>query len=102
MAEYYHVLDYRSLPLRLLATLAAGLPHSSRSFLNIAGESTTLDTKLLAGVLDSLHLIIWQLSGARGRRPDFVLDALNDKHGDVQAYDDAESFEAALREIKGG
>ena len=37
-AQYYHVLDWRSLPVRLAATLAAGLPPDSRCMMHLAGQ----------------------------------------------------------------
>ena len=47
MAETYHVLDWRALPLRLAATLAAGLPETSRSLRKAAGRTVDFETKFL-------------------------------------------------------
>lgn len=59
MAETYHVLNYRALPVRLLATLAAGLPADSRSKLRQADMRVSQDTLLLASAVDALYLLVW-------------------------------------------
>ena len=59
MAETYHVLDYRALPVKLLATLACGLRPSSRSMLKLRGENVPLETLLLAAMADRLAWLQW-------------------------------------------
>lgn len=59
MAETYHVLDYRALPVKLLATLACGLRPNSRSMLKLAGENVPLETLLLASMADRLAWLQW-------------------------------------------
>ena len=58
-AEVYHVLDYRALPARLVATLAAGLGPGSRIRMKIAGETITTDTMLRAVIADMTSLLFW-------------------------------------------
>lgn len=59
MAETYHIYDYKSVPCRLLGTLAAGLRDSSRIKQKLAGITSDPQTVLLASVLDVLQLILW-------------------------------------------
>ena len=94
------MLDWRSLPVRLAATLAAGLPPDSRCMLP---EKTLMD----AAAVDALHRIEWRLIGCPGSRPpDSILAALTDPDtgdaGNVQSFDSPEDFEAALAAMKGG
>lgn len=58
LAETYHIYDYRSLPLRLVATLSAGLGENSRIMKKRQGWKTSLNTILLAVIADRLNIII--------------------------------------------
>ena len=99
------MLDWRSLPLRLAATLAAGLPEDSRSMMKASGKTVPLPIELQAYTADRLTQILWRLSND-SRTPPSVLDRL---HGlsaggdtDVQSYNSPDEFEAALAALKGG
>lgn len=100
------MLHWRRLPLRLAATLAAGLPRDSRSMQRLAGQKAPESLLLQAAVVDSLHGIEWQLAGCPGGRPPAsVLAALNGRQedgGEVRAYDSPEDFEAACAALRGG
>lgn len=79
MAQYYGVLDYTTLPMRTCATLAKGLPADSRTFRKLSNTRLSLTDALLARVLDSLNILIWQNTkdGHRGRKkPKSVYEAL--------------------------
>lgn len=103
--EYYHIYDYRSLPLFLVATLAAGLRDDSRIKQHARGEYQSQNTLLLAVIADKLSNLIWGLSedGARGINPPAsIFNALtgrnnadNDDDDDVMVFDSVEDFEAA-------
>ena len=78
-AEYYHVLYWRELPLKLAATLAIGLPADSRSKRRISGIDVPIETLLLAKITDLLATWVWWNSedGSKGRnRPQSVVAAL--------------------------
>ena len=100
------MLDWRSLPPRLAATLAAGLPENSRSMLRQAGQTVSVENQLQASIADTLNRIEWQLLGKPGNMPKSILSALtgtgsgNDAE-DVQSYEGPEEFEAALAALKG-
>lgn len=53
------MLDWRALPLRLAATLAAGLPETSRSLRKAAGRTVDFETELLAYAADRLTQVLW-------------------------------------------
>lgn len=104
MAETYGVFDWRALPLRLAATLAAGLPGSSRSMRKLAGTEYSTDTLLLASAVDNLAMLVWLNSsdGAKGHnRPQSILEALigkGEKQTDYMVFNSAEEFRRAYDE----
>lgn len=70
-AQTYHILDWRTLPLALAATLAAGLPEGSRSMRRLLGLNAPLETVLLAQIADRLAVWLWWHTedGRAGRKP---------------------------------
>lgn len=56
-AETYHIYDYRSLPLRLVATLAAGLGDTSRIITNTTEAKASTTNTILAIIADHLGSI---------------------------------------------
>lgn len=102
LAETYGVLDYRSLPAQLVATLAAGLGDDSRSKRSLTNRSATRSETLLAAAVDRLSRIAWLLSFVcphQGEPPKSVLRAIlgeekNAASMDVQVYASAEDFDA--------
>lgn len=98
-AETYHVLDLDALDVRLAATLAAGLPPTSRIRRKLGGSEYSADTILLASAVDNLALIRWlnTTDGEKGiNRPESVLAKLlgEKTESDVMTFADAQSFEA--------
>lgn len=99
------MLDWRSLPLRLAATLAAGLPEYSRSMMKASGKTVPLHIELQAYTADRLTQILWGLSNDTRTVPSVLADLHGlsaDSDTDVQSYDSPEEFEAALAALKGG
>ena len=101
-AEVYHVYDWRSIPVKLAATLAAGLPDNSRSIGRLVGLPCGMDTLLLAAIADRLSLLVWSKTkdAQKGRkRPQMITDGLLKKSDkkDIEAFSDVDSFEAARR-----
>lgn len=101
-AETYHVLDWRSLPVRLAATLAAGLPETSRIRMKMAGVKTSASLLMQAAMVDRLSLLVWMQTkdGQKNRRrPKSVAEMLTgeEKRSTVQAFDSEEDFWAAIR-----
>lgn len=107
MAETYGVFDWRGLPLVTAATLAQGLPASSRTARALSGSGDQeVGTLLLALIADRLGHIAWMFSedGASGQNhPPSILAALTGtepENGD--GYDSGEDFLAAWAAITGG
>lgn len=59
MAETYNIYNYKSVPCRLLGTLAAGLRDSSRIKQKMAGITSDPQTVMIASILDAVNLIWW-------------------------------------------
>ena len=92
-AERYHVLDWRALPVRTAAALAAGLEADTRIMRKLIGAPTDLQTLLLAMIADFVHILAWQHSrdGAEGRNaPKSILKLILEKNADLGA----EGFES--------
>ena len=107
MAETYGVLDWRALPLVTAATLAQGLPASSRVVRALTGTSEPeLELRLLAVIADRVGHIAWMFSedGQRGKiHPPSLLAAMSgagEREGD--GYDSGEEFFAAWAALTGG
>lgn len=101
-AEVYGVFDWEKLPVRLAATLAAGLGRDSRTCRALSGVPYTVSEIMLARALDALNLILWD---GRGQRPASFWEAMSrDCEGtesDVVTFASGDDFmEARARYIK--
>ena len=108
-AETYQVFDYKSLPARLVATLAAGLRDNSRIKMKMAGVPCSNETLLLAMAVDRLSLLFWAKTedGQKNRnRPESIymrILGLNEKpENNVVAFENGCDFEAARKKILNG
>lgn len=103
LAETYHILDYRSLPVQLVATLSAGLRDDSRIKLKAADSPVSLDTVILATIADNLTLLRAGFDSRNRAKPHLFTEALSGegKKKKVKGFRTAQEFEAALKRIKG-
>ena len=103
LAETYRIYDYRSLPVKLVATLSAGLRDDSRIKLKAADTSVGLDTVILAAIADNLTMLRAGMSSKDKGEPFLFLEALQgeNKRQKTKGFATAEQFEAALRRIRG-
>lgn len=105
LAETYRIFDYRSLPVKLVATLAAGLRDDSRIKMKIAGVKGTGKEFLLATIADRLGLIIYALCGGKGDRPESIADNYYDKQepkSEYKSFSSPEAFREAWNKATGG
>lgn len=107
LAETYHILDYKSVPVEVLSILAAGLRDDSRIKLKMSGLKISLDRLLMARMVDSLALIVWSKTedASKGRnKPKSITEALTAKPKEetVKTYSTPEEFESAWKKITGG
>lgn len=85
------------------ATLAAGLPETSRSLRKAAGRTVDFETELLAYAADRLTQVLWWLHSDTSKPPSVLADLRGEADtSNVQCYASAEEFDAALAALKGG
>lgn len=107
LAEVYHIYNYRSLPVFLVATLAAGLGDNSRIKMKMRGELVTREVLMLSVIADRLGVLIAGLSGEE-KAPQSFIDLIYGEDGneisksDVQAFITPEDFEKAREKILKG
>ena len=102
LAETYHIYDYRSLPVKLVATLSAGLRDDSRIKLKATGSPVGLDTVILAAVADNLSMIRAGFSKDGRAKPYLFTEAIRgETKPKVKGFKTATEFEAALKRIRG-
>ena len=104
LAETYHIYDYRSLPVQLVATLSAGLRDDSRIKLLAAGSPVSLETMILAAIADNLTVLRAGFSkDGKSKKPFLFTEVIygKSKKTNVQSFASADAFEKALARIRG-
>ena len=98
LAETYNVLDYRSLPIMLLATLAAGLHDDSRIKMKLGGLREVAPTFLAVHSADVLTMILSSLLGAK-EKPTLFREIMTDKlsRENTTGFSSIDEFEEARR-----
>lgn len=85
-AETYQIYNYRRLPLRTAAILANGLNSNSRIKRKLAGLDQSIDTLLLACIVDRLSLLLWRdtKDASKGKnKPESMYELLTSSNKDV-------------------
>ena len=100
LAETYHVFDYRSLPVRLVATLCSGLRDNSRIKMKASKKPISNETFLLAVIADRIELLRHMFSSDKGK-PMLLTDALSKEETSAPGFATGEELEKALAEIRG-
>lgn len=110
LAETYNIYDYRSLPVKLVATLSAGLRANSRIKLSANGSSVPQDTLLLATIADRVEAFRYGFSedASKGRNKPISLVSImlgeetkKENKSGVTSFNTPEEFEVALARIRG-
>lgn len=103
LAETYHILDYRSLPVLLVAALSAGLRDNSRIKLKAAESSVSLETIILAAIADNLTMLRAGMDTKNRSKPFLFTEAIRgeSKKQKVKGFRTAQEFEATLKRIRG-
>lgn len=105
-AEYYHIYNWRELPISYAATLAFGLSDNSRSKMALSGTKAPLNTVLLAAAVDRLSYLVWAKTkdAQSGKNAPKMITPLilSDEDDKTEAYDTAEDFFAAWERLTKG
>lgn len=98
MAETYHILDWRALPLTLAATLTAGLRDDSRIKMAEADIPVSAQTLFIATCADALKILVWHNTedARKGKNPPkMILNSLfADKQNETTGFDSPAEFMA--------
>ena len=110
-AETYQIYDYRSLPPKTVATLAAGLRDDSRIKLRASGLPVSQDTLLLATISDRIEALRYGFSqeSKSGKQPFSLVRFLlgeeqtqkKDNNSETMAFDSPEDLMQALAKARG-
>lgn len=100
LAETYHIYDYKSLPLKLVATLSAGLRENSRIGMLSQNISVTQDTLLLAMIIDRIEAFRYGFM-AESNPPQSIAEILLNQEKKTAGFSSVEEFEAELARIRG-
>ena len=109
LAETYHIYDYRSLPVQLVATLSAGLRDDSRIKIKMSGMKMDFNKYILAALFDKVNWLCWTKTenAQHGRNvPERILslllqDAPNTSVEEFQVFDSPEAFEQERQRLLG-
>lgn len=107
LAETYRILNYRELPVQLLATLSVGLGPNSRIKMKLNKINQTTETILLSMIADYLRVALWQNSvdGSKNINfPSLICDSIFEKNKlkNISVFESAEDFEKAKNMILKG
>ena len=89
----------------MIATLAVGLPASSRIVRKYSGTTLTTDQMLLALIADSLNNLIYGLSTKKGKKkPQSIFKALSKKKekDELMSFKTPEEYEAFMAKKREG
>jgi hypothetical protein len=102
-AETYGIYNYRSLPARVAAVLAAGLRENSRIKMKMNNEQISRELFMQAIIADRLGVICYGLSDGTAQKPPSILDMIlgeggqTGKASDVCLFSTPEEFERAWK-----
>lgn len=104
MAETYRVYDLHALPVRTLATLAAGLRADSRIKMKASGIKEVPLELILTDIADNLRAFIFGLAGSK-EKVETWRDVISEEdkvkppeqNGTVRVFDSPEAFEKAWK-----
>lgn len=113
LAETYHIYDYRSLPARMVATLAVGLRNDSRIKMFLSNEPLPFEQMMMVKIYDVLNWLAWveirTNSKSKSKPPERLEDRIRKKtaeKSDAQVFNTVADFEAErhkmLERIKDG
>lgn len=101
MAETYGIFDYKEQKPSLIATLAVGLPESSRIKRKYSGINLTLEQMLLAMLVDGMNISIWQRGGGKkSRKPMSIFKKLTEKEkpkDELMSFRTPEEYESWMK-----
>lgn len=112
LAETYQIYDYRSLPVKLVATLSAGLRDDSRIKMAAAGATARQDILLLATIADRVEAFRYGFSSDAEKginQPPSLVDVILGRETETKAsksgvvgFNSVEEFQKAMSAFETG
>lgn len=110
LAETYHVYDYESLPVDLVATLVVGLRENSRLMMALTKRKIPLDQMISAKMLDALNFLAWTKLDDKARKrnkPKSIFEKLcgiseEKKNSDLETFGSGDEFMRYRNRLVGG
>ena len=107
LAEYYHICNYRAIPVGLLATLVDGLREDSRVKSKLAGLPIPMSLFFLIAIYDRVAWLQWSKTAdaenGRGCPESVVAKLLNAKQEkQYEVFASGEDFKKRWKEITDG
>ena len=103
LAETYHVLDYKAIPVLTLAALCAGLHDDSRIKMRMMGLNKIAPSFALIRIADILAVINYSLTAKAGTKaPELYQDIMTGKRKQERkttGFSSIEAFENARKRI---
>lgn len=103
LAETYHILDYKSLPCKLVATFVSGLGVDARIKSKISGSDLPYGIMMQAAIYDDLQWLVWSKTkdAQHGRnKPKSLLERMR-KQEEKEDYKTFKTVEAFAKAWKG-
>lgn len=94
-AEYYHIYDYRQLPVVYCATLAVGLREDSRIVLKLTKQKGTYEQKLMTLMYDVVNMIRYfhtQDGAENVNRPESLYSVIFEDKKQVDKSNDTNTY----------
>ena len=106
LAEYYHIIDYKSLPAKQVAILLCGLRDDSRVKMKIMGKNYTYERLMQALIFDKLNWLCWSQSSDSRKNVNKPLSIAGilmntEEENDIKSFSSISDFEKACRNITG-
>lgn len=108
MAETYHIFDYKSVPVPLLATLVSGLREDSRVKSRLSGLPISMNLFFMSAIYDKLAWLQWAKTedGSKGRNmPESITAKLMNldtkQESQYETFETGEDFKKAWKKIIG-
>ena len=99
LAETYHIYDYESLPVDLIATLVVGLRENSRVMMKITKRKLTFEQSINTMILDGINWLKWSKTkdaqkgiGTPKSLYKQLCDIEEEKESEVITFDSGEEF----------
>lgn len=101
LAETYHILDYKALPVKLLAVLCSGLRDDSRIKMRMADVTYIPPAIVLPQIADTLTLFRYAMS-KDADKPKLMTEIMAGHKKTEKGYASAEDYNAARERILKG